>query len=34
MGVARVEIGSELLNQHNVPNYSFPERAACALKAM
>jgi acetyltransferase len=34
MGEARVKQGIELLNQHNVPNYPFPERAACALKAM
>jgi acetyltransferase len=34
MGEARVAEGIKLLNQHKVPNYPFPERAACALKAM
>jgi acetate---CoA ligase (ADP-forming) len=34
MGEARVAKGIKLLNQHNVPNYPFPERAAYALKAM
>jgi acetyltransferase len=34
MGEARVAEGIKLLNQHNVPNYPFPERAARALRAM
>jgi acetate---CoA ligase (ADP-forming) len=34
MGEARVAEGINLLNQHNVPNYPFPERAAEALRAM
>ncbi len=34
MGEARVEQGIAILNQHNVPNYPFPERAAGALRAM
>ncbi len=33
-GRGAVTQGIELLNKHNVPNYPFPERAACALKAM
>jgi acetyltransferase len=34
MGEARVERGVEILSQHGVPNYSFPERAARAFRAM
>jgi len=34
MGEARVERGIAILNSHEVPNYPFPERAACALRAM
>jgi acetyltransferase len=34
MGEARVESGIEILNQHSVPNYPFPERAALAFRAM
>jgi acetate---CoA ligase (ADP-forming) len=34
MGEARVEPGIDVLQQHGVPNYSFPERAARAFKAM
>ena len=34
MGEARVQGGIEILNQHGVPNYPFPERAAHAFQAM
>jgi acetyl coenzyme A synthetase (ADP forming)-like protein len=34
MGEAEVEAGIEILTKHAVPNYSFPERAARALRAM
>jgi acetyltransferase len=34
MGEARVKSGIEILNQHGVPNYPFPERAALAFQAM
>jgi acetyltransferase len=34
MGEATVEEGIQLLREYNVPNYSFPERAALAFKAM
>jgi len=34
MGEARVKSGIEILNQHGVPNYPFPERAAQAFQAM
>jgi len=34
MGEARVEAGIDILQQHGVPNYSFPERAARAFKGM
>ena len=34
MGEARVGVGIKVLNEHRVPNYSFPERAVGALKAM
>jgi acetyltransferase len=34
MGEAQVKVGTEILKAHNVPNYSFPERAAMVLKGM
>jgi acetyltransferase len=34
MGEARVKEGMELLSDHNIPNYPFPERAAKVLRAM
>jgi acetyltransferase len=34
MGEAQVKVGTEILEAHNVPNYSFPERAAMVLKGM
>ena len=34
MGEAKVRAGATILNQHQVPNYSFPERAAGALRGM
>lgn len=34
MGEARVGPGIAILNKRNIPNYSFPERAVGALKAM
>jgi acetyl coenzyme A synthetase (ADP forming)-like protein len=34
MGEAQVKVGTEILETHNVPNYSFPERAAMVLKGM
>ena len=34
MGEERVGPGIKILNQHKIPNYSFPERAVGALKAM
>lgn len=34
MGEARVSKGIEILQKKNVPNYSFPERAALAFRAM
>jgi acetyl coenzyme A synthetase (ADP forming)-like protein len=34
MGEAQVKVGIEILEAHNVPNYSFPERAAMVLKGM
>jgi len=34
MGEARIEAGIEVLWEHGVPNYPFPERAAKALAAM
>jgi acetyltransferase len=34
MGEAQVKIGTEILEANNVPNYSFPERAAMVLKGM
>jgi acetyltransferase len=34
MGEARMEAGIKLLMAHGVPNYSFPERAALAFRAM
>ncbi len=34
MGEQRVGPGIEILNQHNIPNYTFPERAVGSLRAM
>lgn len=34
MGEARVKVGTEVLKANNIPNYSYPERAAMVLKAM
>jgi len=34
MGEKEVRSGIDILTKYNVPNYAFPERAACALKAM
>ncbi len=34
MGEARVQKGIEILSQHGVPNYPFPERAAQSFRAM
>jgi acetyl coenzyme A synthetase (ADP forming)-like protein len=34
MGEERVGPGIQILHQHNIPNYSFPERSVGALKAM
>lgn len=34
MGEARVEAGTRLLEKHNVPNFSFPERAAMVFEGM
>jgi len=34
MGEAKVEAGIEILRKFEVPNYSFPERAAMAFRAM
>lgn len=34
MGEARVEAGTRVLEKHNVPNFSFPERAALVLEGM
>jgi acetyltransferase len=34
MGEAQVKVGTEILEANNVPNYSFPERAAMVLKGM
>jgi acetyl coenzyme A synthetase (ADP forming)-like protein len=34
MGEARIDAGVDVLWQHSVPNYPFPERAAAALAAM
>ncbi len=34
MGEARVKVGVEVLEAHNIPNYAFPERAARVLQAM
>ncbi|MGW8251309.1 MAG: acetate--CoA ligase family protein, partial [Anaerolineales bacterium] len=34
MGEARVAPGVAILNQHGIPNYPFPERAARAFRAM
>ncbi|MGD8552436.1 MAG: acetate--CoA ligase family protein [Anaerolineales bacterium] len=34
MGEARVEVGTKVLEKHNVPNFSFPERAAMVFQGM
>ncbi len=34
MGEAKVEEGIRILREYNVPNYSFPERASLAFRAM
>ncbi|HEY46562.1 MAG TPA: acetate--CoA ligase family protein [Anaerolineae bacterium] len=34
MGAAQIKVGTDILEAHNVPNYSFPERAAMVLKGM
>lgn len=34
MGEARVNAGIEILNNYNIPNFPFPERAARAFRAM
>jgi acetyl coenzyme A synthetase (ADP forming)-like protein len=34
MGEARVEVGTEVLDRSNIPNFAFPERAALVYKAM
>lgn len=34
MGEARVEEGASILEENNVPNFAFPERAAIVFKAM
>lgn len=34
MGEAKIGVGIKVLNRYRVPNYSFPERAANALRAM
>ena len=34
MGEAKVEEGIQVLREYNVPNYSFPERASLAFRAM
>lgn len=34
MGEQKVGPGIRILNQHNIPNYSFPERAVGAMRAM
>jgi len=34
MGEARIQPGVDLLTQHGIPNYPFPERAARAFRAM
>ena len=34
MGEAKVESGIDILREYEVPNYSFPERAAMAFRAM
>ncbi len=34
MGEAITEAGAKVLNDHRIPNYQFPERAAAAFKAM
>jgi acyl-CoA synthetase (NDP forming) len=34
MGEARVEAGTKVLEKHNVPNFSFPERAAMVFEGL
>jgi acetyl coenzyme A synthetase (ADP forming)-like protein len=34
MGEARVEAGTKVLDKHNVPNFSFPERAAMVFEGL
>lgn len=34
MGQAITKAGADVLNQHQIPNYQFPERAAAVFKAM
>jgi acetyltransferase len=34
MGESRIEGGTDILSQHNIPNYPYPERAANVLQAM
>jgi acetyl coenzyme A synthetase (ADP forming)-like protein len=34
MGETKVKPGIDILSRHHVPNYPFPERAACAFRAM
>jgi len=34
MGEAKVEVGIRILKEYDVPNYSFPERASLAFRAM
>lgn len=34
MGEARVKVGLDVLEEHNIPNYAFPERGAQVFQAM
>ncbi|MFZ6028509.1 MAG: acetate--CoA ligase alpha subunit [Chloroflexota bacterium] len=34
MGEAQMRAGINILTEHGIPNYPFPERAACAFRAM
>jgi acetyltransferase len=34
MGEAQVKVGTDILDAHNVPNFTYPERAAMVLKGM
>ena len=34
MGQAITKVGADTLNEHRIPNYQFPERAAATFKAM